>query len=401
MRMDSFTRHIAWAILYLRLGYFDVLEVLRARSTNDYGSFHAAAVAIREGLDPYSLDDLQQAARIAKLPEVHPYFYPPLLAELLLPATWLSAFSARLVWMALTVAAFLGLVALLERWVGERSKPATTALLVATCALWPLRSTQMMAQVNGIVLLLLALWWCGRERSPWAGAVLGLAAAIKMSPFLLVLVPLSQRRWREAFIVAGSAAALVLGSCALLGARGFRFMSDVLLGFLPGHPYHGLSVPIDWTGNHSLGAMAFWMFDQGSGDRLHLSPAATAFQVGAVALLLAGVGLAVWRGATVEGRTAALVVVMIVAPTYAFEHHLAFVVLPIALVCLLVARSALASPWTWVLVVSLAILTEHEGSFVPPEWAPRWWMALGHTSKLLPLLAIYLASLVARPARPT
>ena len=83
--MTSFARRIAWAILILRLAYFDVLEILRAESINDYASFHAAATAIREGLDPYDLGDLQQAARIARLPPVHPYFYPPLLAELARP----------------------------------------------------------------------------------------------------------------------------------------------------------------------------------------------------------------------------------------------------------------------------------------------------------------------------
>ena len=396
--MNSFARRIAWAILVLRLAYFDVLEILRARSINDYASFHAAATAIREGLDPYNLDDLQQAARIARLPGVHPYFYPPLLAELLLPATWLEAFEARLVWMVLTIASFIGAIALLQRWLGHRHRLATTSFLVAVCALWPLRSTQMMAQVNAMVLLLMVLWWVHRERSHWAGGFPGLAAAIKMSPLLLVLVPLSQRRFREALVVAGAAGGLVLGSCALLGAHGMCFFGDVALGFLPGHRYHGLDdVPVDIAGNHSIAALASWLFDRAPGaDHLHLSKGAAVFQIVAIVGLLAGVAMAAARGATAEGRTAALVVVMIIAPTYGFEHHVAFVVLAIALVCLLVARGALRRPWTWLLVVALGLLTEHEASFIPPDWAPRGWVVLGHVSKLAPLLAVYLAALMAR-----
>jgi alpha-1,2-mannosyltransferase len=395
--MNSFARRIAWAILLLRLAYFDVLEILRARSINDYGPFHAAAIAIREGLDPYSFDDLQQAARIGRLPAVHPYFYPPLLAELLLPATWLTAFDARLVWMVLTIASFLGAIALLQRWLGHRDVMATTSFLVAVCALWPLRSTQMMGQVNGMVLLLIVLWWVHRERSPWAGGFLGLAAAIKMSPLLLVLVPLSERRLRESLVVTGTAGGLVLGSCALLGARGMRFFGDVATGFLPGHQYHGLDVPIDLAGNHSIAALAYGIFDGAARtDPLHLSTGASIFQVCAILALLAGVAFAVRRGATIEGRTAALVVVMIIAPTYGFEHHVAFVVLAIALVCLLVAQGALRTAWMWALVVALGLLTEHEASFVPPDWAPRGWVVLGHASKLVPLLAVYAAGLVAR-----
>lgn len=44
-------RWIAWSVFATRLGLLDTLEILRARSTNDYGSFHAAAWAIRHGLD--------------------------------------------------------------------------------------------------------------------------------------------------------------------------------------------------------------------------------------------------------------------------------------------------------------------------------------------------------------
>ena len=115
----------------------------------------------------------------------------------------------------------------------------------------------MMAQVNGLVLLLIVLWWVRRERSPWAGAFLGLAAAIKMSPFLLILVPLSERRFRESLVVAGGRpGGLVLGSCVLIGARGLRFFRDVATGFLPGHAYHGLDVPIDFVGKPPIAALA-------------------------------------------------------------------------------------------------------------------------------------------------
>ena len=94
--MSAFARRIAWAILLVRLGLFDRLEVLRAKSINDYGSFHAAALAIRRGLDPYTPDDLQRAAHLSGLPAVHPYFYPPFLAELLQPLTHYRVLQARL-----------------------------------------------------------------------------------------------------------------------------------------------------------------------------------------------------------------------------------------------------------------------------------------------------------------
>ncbi len=398
--MVPFTRRIAWGILVARLAYFDVLEVLRAKSINDYGSFHAAAMAVREGLDPYTPDGLQRAARLSGMPAVHPYFYPPLLAELLQPLTHLPLFKARLVWLAVSVGCFLGTIALLQRWLARRGDQATTALLVAVCALWPLRSTQMMAQVNALVLFLITLWWVRREKTPWAGIFLGLAAAIKMSPALLVLIPLTERRWREALIGAGSAGLLVLLSCAAIGTHGVHFAADVLLGFLPGQRYHGLRIPIDLLGNHSLGALAFWLFDRDTphADPLRLSATAARFHMAAVLTLLFGFFVGVFRGAAKEGRAAALVVLMVLAPTFAFEHHLAFSVLPIAMIVSLVARGALTAAWTWALVPALALMTEHEASFLPPPDAALWHVAIGHMSKLIPLLVLYLAGLFAREA---
>lgn len=395
---------IAWALLVARLAFFDLLEILRARSTNDYASFHAAAVAIADGLDPYSPHDLALAARNVGLPHPHPYFYPPFLAELLVPMTLLQSFAARLVWLSLSVLGFVGAFALLVRWMDRRLENpdvAKTALLVIACAMWPLRATQWMGQVNSLVLLAIVAWWTERARRPRAAAVfLALGAAVKMSPALLLLVPLTQRRWRELAWGAGATVTLVLGSSLLLGARGFRFLREVLFGFLPGHRYHGLSVPIDIAGNHSLGALSFWLFDRPRQlDAHQLSPRAAAFHVIVVALLLLAWAVRTWRGATREGSTAALVVLMIIAPTFAFEHHVAFVVLPIALVLVLLAEGSLGHVALTVSVVAFALLTAHEGEFLAPARVKRWVVMLGHVSKLLPLLAVFVVALSARAPR--
>lgn len=399
--MPVLARRLAWAVLLVRIAFFDLLEILRAKSINDYGSFHAAALAIRKGLDPYTPDDLQRAAHLAGLPGVHPYFYPPFLAEVMRPLTRLKVFDARLVWFWLTVGCFVAAIALLQRWLARRNDGAATAFVVAVSVLWPLRSTNMMAQVNALVLLLLAVWWVRREKSPSAGVFLGVAAAIKMSPALLVLVPLTERRFREAAVVVATGAVLVLGSCLVLGAPGQRFLGDVLFGFLPGHRYHGLRVPIPLLGNHSLGALAYWLFDHGEpwADPLRLSPVAARFHLAAVTTLLLGFVVAVFRRVPREARATALVVVMVLAPTFAFEHHVSFAVLPIALVVALHAEKALQPVFSALIVVALALLTEHEASFLPPPGTRPSLVALGHASKLLPLLVLYLAAVTARPRR--
>jgi hypothetical protein len=87
---------------------------------------------------------------------------------------------------------------------------------------------------------------------------------------------------------------------------------------------------------------------------------------------------------------------MIVAPTFTFEHHVAFAVLPIALVLVLLAERSLGRVALFVSIVAFALLTQHEGEFLPPPRVKQWVVMLGHVSKLLPLLAIFLVALSAR-----
>jgi alpha-1,2-mannosyltransferase len=408
--MVALARRIALTILCVRIFVLDPLEFLRAKSINDYGSFHAAAVAIRGGLDPYQFLDLQRAAKACGLGGVHPYFYPPFLAETLIPFTFFEPFTARMIWWALTASAILAAVLLLDRHLRDsivdegKADQARAAFMVMCAAMWPIRSSQWMAQVNGIVLLLLVLWWTQREKRAWASAFLGVAIAIKMSPALLVLVPLSSKRWKEAAIGVGTAAGLVLLSCAVLGGEGFGFFGDVLRGFVPGHRYHNLSVPIGLAGNHSLAGFAFWMIDHGrTTDQTQLSHKAAMLH-----LALVGAALLAWllraRKVDEDARVTALLVLMIVAPTFGFEHHVTFAVLGIALSIAAVVEGRMHKGFAVAASIALAILVEHEAAFLLPAGRyGRLVLSLTHQPLLLPLLVLAGCALATRPsaeARP-
>lgn len=404
--MIALARRIALTILCVRIFVMDPLEFLRAKSINDYGSFHAAAVAIRAGLDPYQFLDLQRAAKACGLGGVHPYFYPPFLAETLIPFTFFAPFTARMIWWALTASSILAAVLLLDRHLRDtitepKADQARAAFMLMCAAMWPIRSTQWMAQVNGVVLLLLVLWWTRRSSRAWAGAFLGVAIAIKMSPALLVLVPLANKRWKESAFAVGTAAGLVLLSCALLGERGFAFFGDVLGGFVPGHRYHDLRIPIGIVGNHSFAAFAYWLVDHArSTDATHLSRKATILH-----LALVGGSLLVWllraRRVDEDARVSALVVLMILAPTFGFEHHAIFAVLPIALVIGAMVEARVPKGWAVALVLALAVLVEHEAAFLLPagQWG-RIALSLTHQILLIPLLVLAGASLAARRRPP-
>ncbi|MGZ3453481.1 MAG: glycosyltransferase family 87 protein [Polyangiales bacterium] len=402
--MISLARRIALTIFCVRIFVIDPLEFLRAKSINDYASFHSAAFAISEGLNPYDFMQLQRAAKAAGLQGANPYFYPPFLAELLIPFTWLEPFPARMVWWAITACAMLASVLLLDRHLAStieddtKRDHARTAFIVMCAAMWPIRSSQWMAQVNGIVLLLLVLWWTRRESKAWAGAFLGVAVAIKMSPALLLLVPLWQKRWRESAIAVGTAAGLVLVSCALIGGRGFAFFGDVLAGFAPGHRYHDLRIPIGLAGNHSFAAFAFWMIDHlRTADATHLSPKATLLQLSLITIAF-GIWLFRARKVDADAQVTALIMLMILAPTFGFEHHVAFAVLGVALTIKAIVEGRVPRGWAIAAGVSLAILVEHESSFLMPAGQhARIVVALTHQPLLLPLLVIAGAALASRP----
>ncbi len=411
-RVASFARFIAWAIFGTRIVLFDLLEILRAKSVNDYGTFHTAAFALSEGLDPYKNADLQRAAREVGLGGAHPYFYPPFLAELLVPLSFLDLFPARMVWEVITITCFGASMFLLDRHVASQfavgdaeqeaaREHARTAFAIAMCAFWPIRAAQWMGQVNPVILLLIVAWWVHRERR-WAPALLGVAIAIKMSPALLLLVPLVEKKFREALVAAATGAVLIVGSCLAIGGRGTGFLRDVVLQFVPGRRWHELSIPIGLHGNHSLGGFAFRLLDMGRGtDGLRLSPRAALLHI---ALIITLLGLWAWRAPKIssDAKLAALVVVMIVAPTFAFEHHVSFAALPIALLAALSLRGTVPRALVLASTLAIALLTEHEGSFA--LWARPWErgaIIFSAGPKLFLLLIVFAAALASHAPIPT
>lgn len=98
---------------------------------------------------------------------------------------------------------------------------------LALCALAlfePLRDTVSFGQVN-LVLLALVLgdaWLLGTGRGRWAGAGIGLAAAVKLTPALFIALLLLARRWRAA-AVAGCVALAATGLAAWADPGASRF----------------------------------------------------------------------------------------------------------------------------------------------------------------------------------
>ncbi len=124
-------------------------------------------------------------------PSGGPFTYPPFAAFLLAPLRWPPVPVTRLLWTAVTAAAVAGIAVAMARWVPPRWRhrravlaPATAILLaVSAPVLSNVRFGQVSVPLAAIVLLDASDRLSGRLR----GSLVGLAAAVKLTPLLFVV----------------------------------------------------------------------------------------------------------------------------------------------------------------------------------------------------------------------
>lgn len=148
-----------------------------------------------------------------------PFLYPPISAVLFF-ALAVVPFSVAAVLLA---AASLGCLAFVgwltarclepDRW---HAIPLASAAVVLGTLTEPVRETLMFGQVN-LLLMGLVVADCLLPRTPWPrGTLIGLAAAIKLTPVVFVLYFLAHRQWRPALVA--SAAFIVATAAGFLAA---------------------------------------------------------------------------------------------------------------------------------------------------------------------------------------
>ncbi|WP_227996065.1 glycosyltransferase 87 family protein [Nocardia australiensis] len=172
--------------------------------------------ALRDGADMYG--QLPQTTLGIGLP----FIYPPFAALVLSPFAllpWDAAAFSFFISSTAALAVTLYLVAR-RRWPEESGN--RLALLAASCAtplamlLEPIRSTLDFGQVNLLLMVLVAAD-CLTEKPKWRrGMLIGVAAAIKLTPAAFVLYFLVRRDYRAAITAAITGAAATALSFAVL-----------------------------------------------------------------------------------------------------------------------------------------------------------------------------------------
>ena len=150
------------------------------------------------------------------------YIYPPVFAVLVAPLGLLPDPVASLDWLLIGQVALAGAVVIVFRSWRPRGW-ALAALLCATLTFYPLWVDAVQGQANLLILLLVTAGIVGIVSGrPRAGAALGVAAALKLTPLFMIVWLLVDRRFRESgWMLAGMVAMTGVGAL-------FRFQDTVV-----------------------------------------------------------------------------------------------------------------------------------------------------------------------------
>jgi alpha-1,2-mannosyltransferase len=136
------------------------------------------------------------------------FTYPPLAALLFWPISHLSVFAGQVLWDAINLAALVALIAVSiaaarsRRLASSDWRTALMLLLPAALLLYPVRSDLALGQINIVLTLMivadLATGLSWRSHSFPHGVLVGLAAAVKLTPLVFIPYLVVSRQWRAA-----------------------------------------------------------------------------------------------------------------------------------------------------------------------------------------------------------
>ncbi|AQA06504.1 alpha-(1-2)-phosphatidylinositol mannosyltransferase [Mycobacterium sp. MS1601] len=157
-----------------------------------------------------------------------PFTYPPFAAVLFYPLHFLPFWLVALAWQLGIMAALYGVVRISQRLLGIVDG-RRVAMLWTAVAIWlePLRSTFDYGQVN-VALALAVLVAVSSNRWWLSGALVGLAAGVKLTPAIAGLHFLGARRWGTALFSAVVFFATIGLSLAVLGREALRYFTDLI-----------------------------------------------------------------------------------------------------------------------------------------------------------------------------
>lgn len=308
-----------------------------SRALIDLDVYLQAARALTQGEDIYHTT-FTTTDRWGRSIQLY-YLYPPLLAHALSLCAGLSAPVVKLGWCLLNFTLMLvtsvTLAKIIEAsWWDTRSLAARTISIgFFVLCFEPLYVGNGDGQVTAIVLALLALttYASTRGNDLFGGAMLALAIQIKMSPAILLLAPIIFKRWR--FLGACGATSLLLALFTVIFGGGVK-------------PFVDFAYSVTQTVDDAVFQGHVFNFDL---NRALLAPLGIADIPLARLLIKLAMGLFALIGTLTirsQGGNALLraygflITCMIVASPIVWFHHLAWMLIPLAILSMKPAASS-------------------------------------------------------------
>ena len=164
--------------------------------------------------------------------KMYPFTYPPFGAWALSPLTWFDyEIAAPLMIMAIALQTAV-IVALVGRslgcsWGSAFAIAPWAAILVQQC-LEPFNQSVGFAQVNTAMMALVMIDVAAPPSWKGRGVASGLAAAIKLTPAIAVLIFLLRRQWRSAITMVATSLTVTLLSWVISPGESARFFFDAM-----------------------------------------------------------------------------------------------------------------------------------------------------------------------------
>lgn len=164
--------------------------------------------------------------------KMYPFTYPPFGAWALSPLTWFDyETAARLMIMAIALQTAV-IVALVGRslgwsWGSAFAIAPWAAILVQQC-LEPFTQSVGFAQVNTAMMALVMIDVAAPANWKGRGIASGLAAAIKLTPAIAILIFLLRRQWRSAITMVATSLTVTLLSWVISPSESARFFFDAM-----------------------------------------------------------------------------------------------------------------------------------------------------------------------------
>lgn len=198
-----------------------------------------------------------------------PFSYPPIAAVLLAPLSLLPMTAASALFSLVTVAltAVVLRVFLAAAWPAARPSWRTVGwLLPAVLLLEPVRNTINYGQVNVLLMALVAADCLAREPRWPRGALVGLAAAVKLTPWAFVLFFLLRRDYRAARTAALSFCVTTAAGFLFAPRDSARYWTSVVFQTRrPGSPVYAANQSIQGMlaraglDPHTAAGLALWL----------------------------------------------------------------------------------------------------------------------------------------------